>query len=255
MKFKLRLPKVTQINDHIWLLNDNDEATCYVVAGTKKAMVIDTMVGLVDVKKEARKLTDLPLILINTHGHCDHIGGNWAFDEAYLNPADNELAREHLNFPEIKEAAEQNHLKFAKFLPVHDGEIFDLGDLSLQAYELPGHTHGEIVLIDRKDRILFSGDGIIEQIWMQLPESLKIRDQAASMRRLEFLRPEFDHILHGHSRQIGDAQEFDELLKAAEDLAGGNTNGDVSYEWFRGTCMAHPYGKEPRRIVYRPEAL
>ncbi|HOO28818.1 MAG TPA: hypothetical protein PLU43_10170, partial [Lachnospiraceae bacterium] len=102
------------------------------------------------------------------------------------------------------------------------------------------------------DRILFSGDGIIEQIWMQLPESLKIADLIRSMNRLKYLRPEYDHILTGHSRGLEDASLFNDLLAAAIDLENGNTKEDVSYEWFDGTCMAHPYGKEPHKIVYDP---
>ena len=59
MKLQLRKPLITQINDHIWLMNDNNEATGYVVAGNQSAMVIDTMLGFVNVREEAEKLTDL----------------------------------------------------------------------------------------------------------------------------------------------------------------------------------------------------
>lgn len=76
MEIQFRQPSIMQICDHIWLMNDNNEATGYVVAGNKYAAVIDTMIGLVNVEAEARKLTNLPLICVNTHGHCDHIGGN-----------------------------------------------------------------------------------------------------------------------------------------------------------------------------------
>ena len=60
--------KTEKINDHIWLMNDNDEATGYLVTGTEKALVIDTMNGYEDVRKLAETLTDLPLIVVNTHG-------------------------------------------------------------------------------------------------------------------------------------------------------------------------------------------
>ena len=35
--------KITKINDHIWLLNDNNEATGYLVVGNEKALIIDNM--------------------------------------------------------------------------------------------------------------------------------------------------------------------------------------------------------------------
>ncbi|MGN0484493.1 MAG: MBL fold metallo-hydrolase [Lachnospiraceae bacterium] len=251
MNLELRHPKITQINDHIWLLNDNDEATCYVVAGKEKAMVIDTMLGMVNVKEEAQKLTNLPLICVNTHGHGDHIGGNWSFDQVHMHPADFFLVKEALTFPEIQAIIAQEGIRYPEFTPIADEQIFDLGGVELQAYELPGHTPGEIVLLDRADRILFTGDGVIEQIWMQLPESLPIQTQIQSMQRIQHLCTEFDTILTGHSRGPEKAELFDALLAAAIDLENGNTDQDVEYHWFGGTCMAHPYGKEPRRIVYQ----
>ena len=41
-------------------------------------------------------------------------------------------------------------------------------------YHIPGHTPGGICLLDRENRILFTGDSIIEQTWMQMKESLPI---------------------------------------------------------------------------------
>lgn len=252
MSIGLRHPMISQVNDHIWLLNDNNEATGYVVAGRDKAMVIDTMIGLVNVKEEAEKLTKLPLICVNTHGHGDHIGGNWSFDKAYMNLADKKVADEEI--AEIREQAGDENIPFPEFEHIEDGQIFDLGGLKLQAYYLPGHTPGEIVILDRADRILFSGDGVIEQIWMQLRESCPIRTQIESMERIKAFRPEFDTILTGHSRHPEDAELFEALLAAAIDLENRNTANDVDYTWFGGKCKAHPYGREPRRIVYQPQA-
>ncbi len=251
MKIQLRHPEIVQINDHIWLMNDHNEATGYVVAGNRMAMVIDTMIGLVNVKEEAEKLTDLPLLCVNTHGHVDHIGGNWSFDQAYMNLADLSVAEAAIALPDLQNAVKQFGIRYPEFLPIEDEQIFDLGGLELQAYYLPGHTSGEIVLLDRKDKILFSGDGVIEQIWMQLPESLPMRGQIKSMERIKCFRAEFDSILTGHSRGLEGADLFDEQLAGAIELDKGNTEGDVEYHWFGGTCKAHPYGMGTRRIVYQ----
>ncbi len=161
------------------------------------------------------------------------------------------VAKEALSILEIEVAKQQFDLKYPEFLPIDDGQVFDLGGVKLQAYYLPGHTAGEIVLLDRADRILFTGDGVIEQIWIQLPESLPIKTQIQSMQRIQHLRNEFDTILTGHSRCPEKAELFDHLLLAAIDLENGNTAEDIEYQWFGGTCKAHPYGREPRRIVYQ----
>ena len=72
--------KIQQINDHIWLLNDHDDGTGYLITGTDRALVIDTMYGQEDLKEAVRTLTDLPPVLVNTHGHFDHTYGNLYFD-------------------------------------------------------------------------------------------------------------------------------------------------------------------------------
>ncbi|MBR1740930.1 MAG: MBL fold metallo-hydrolase, partial [Lachnospiraceae bacterium] len=133
------------------------------------------------------------------------------------------------------------------------GQIFPLGGLELQAYLFSGHTPGDIVLLDRKDRILFSGDGVLEQLWLQLPESLPVKEQVRSMECFLPLRCEFDWILSGHSREPQEAELFDVLYAAVREVAEGNTEGDKAYEWFGGLAKEHPYGKEPRRIVYAEE--
>jgi len=251
MNCELREPEVTQINDHVWLLDDNHEATMYLVAGTERAMVIDTSIGLCNVRETAEKLTDLPLICVNTHGHGDHMGGNWCFDRAYMNLADLPIAEESMSWPEVQEALKNFNMRFPAFEHIEDGQIFDLGGLSLEAIYLPGHTPGEIVLLDRKDRILFSGDGIIEHLWLQLDHSLAVKTQIESMQRLRERRGEFDFILHGHCQKLTGAELFDTLLAALQDLEAGNTADDIDYEWHGNVSKAHPYQPNDRRIVYK----
>ena len=248
--FQLNTPTVTPINDHVWWLDDQ-AASCYVVAGTKLAAVIDTSIGMSNIRAAAESVTSLPLVCINTHGHGDHMGGNWAFDKAYMHPADLPLAQKTINRPELQNAIRMFGLSFPPFEPVADGQVFDLGGVELEAIHLPGHTAGEIVLLDRKDRILFSGDGIVPHLWMQLEESLPIKTQIESMEKLLPLRDQFDTILHGHCRKPEGAELFDTLLAALRDLDAGNTAGDIDYEWHGFVSKAHPFQPEDRRIVYK----
>jgi glyoxylase-like metal-dependent hydrolase (beta-lactamase superfamily II) len=112
---KLRKPEILPINDHIWLLDDNHEATCYVVAGRERALIIDTSIGLCNIRQTAEALTSLPLICVNTHGHGDHIGGNWAFGKAFMNLADLPLAKESMNSPEAQEGLKQFGVSYPPF--------------------------------------------------------------------------------------------------------------------------------------------
>jgi len=112
--------KVKKLNDHIYLLDDNGDATGYLVVGSKKALVIDTMNGYENVYDVVRTMTDLPLMVVNTHGHCDHIFGNVYFDEAYMNPDDNEVAKEHMAFSEFVERCKEHKLSMPPFKPIKE---------------------------------------------------------------------------------------------------------------------------------------
>jgi|GEM_PF-4252836 len=83
--------RVKKLNEHIVWIKDADNAACYIVIGQEKALVVDTMHGYENIPEIAREFTDLPLVLVNTHGHGDHIGGNHWFSEAYMNEKDYDL--------------------------------------------------------------------------------------------------------------------------------------------------------------------
>src|SRR5688572_30741691 len=53
----------------------------YLVVGSGRAVLIDTGMGVGDISNVARSLTKLPVSVINSHAHWDHIGGNWRFSE------------------------------------------------------------------------------------------------------------------------------------------------------------------------------
>lgn len=242
--------KVSEINDHIWLMNDHDEGTGYLVTGNERGLIIDTMNGYEDVKKLAETLTDLPLTVVNTHGHPDHIYGNIYFEKVYLHPADIPIAEHFYKEEEFKREGLNAGLKPAEFLPIKEGMSFDLGGVVLDVYEVPGHTPGGIALLDRQDRILFTGDSINLHTWMQLPESLPMEKFLQSLRKVQGLRDKFDFILTGHSRKMEDAGFCDAHIQAVEEVCNGINENDEPYTWFGGTCMAHPYG-DLIKIVYK----
>lgn len=248
--------KTEKINDHIWLMNDNDEATGYLVTGTEKALVIDTMNGYEDVRKLAETLTDLPLIVVNTHGHPDHVYGDVYFEEVYMHPDDHALAKQYMHLPAFKEEMKRRGLKMPRLLSVREGDQFDLGKIALEVYHVPGHTPGGICLLDRKDRLLFTGDSVIEQTWMQMDESLPMHVFLDSLESLGKIRSAFDYILTGHTRMCPeDASLCEAQRRAVTEVINGQDEGDMPYEWYGGLATAHPYGPEPRRIVYRRDRL
>ena len=146
-------------------------------------------------------------------------------------------------------------------VPAYEGKDIARGDHTLAGMnctilDTPGHTPGGICLLDRKDRLLFTGDSVIEQTWMQMDESLPMHVFLDSLESLGKIRSAFDYILTGHTRRRPeDASLCEAQRRAVREVIDGQDEGDMPYEWYGGLATAHPYGPEPRRIVYRRDRL
>lgn len=252
--------KTKKIDDCIWLMDDNGEATGYLVCGEKKAAVIDTMNGIADVHAVVREITELPLTVVNTHGHCDHIFGNVYFNcDCFLHPNDAEIAAEHTGFPEFVKFCKENKLKMPPFKPINDGETIDLGGLTLEVISLPGHTPGGICLLLKEKRILFTGDSINHHLWMQLEESLPLRIFLENLNRISWVTEKADRILHGHAQGFDDISLFDELKSGIKELietkGKGNIRHSKEYKWFGGIAKQYPFDGDGSVICYCDEKL
>ena len=101
----------------------------YLLTGSEKAMLIDTGYGGIDLPRVVGELTSLPVMVVNTHYHGDHVGGNPYFTEIYMHSADRDL------YPRRQEILKNSPLcgklwRESPERPVHwieDGHVFDLG--------------------------------------------------------------------------------------------------------------------------------
>lgn len=250
--------KVKNINDCVWLMDDSGEATGYLVCGEKKAVVIDTMNGIADVHAVVREITGLPLTVVNTHGHCDHIFGNIYFDcDCYLHPDDANIANEHMQFPDFMKLCETKKLEMPPFKAIYNGDIIDLGGLTLEAISLPGHTPGSICLLLKEKRILFTGDSINHHLWMQLEESLPLRTFLENLNKISWVTEKADKILHGHAQNIDDISLFDALRSGVKELIKTQGKGDTryskEYKWFGGVAKQYPFDNKGSVICYKDE--
>src|ERR1700733_14397805 len=57
--------------------NQLEEVISYVVGGGNKALLFDTGMGISNIQQVGAGLTQLPLIVLNSHTHNDHVGDNW----------------------------------------------------------------------------------------------------------------------------------------------------------------------------------
>lgn len=252
--------KVRKIEDSIWLLDDNGEATGYLVCGEEKAAVIDTMSGIEDVHAVVREITDLPLVVINTHGHFDHIFGNVYFDcDCFLHPDDFKVAAEHSKFPEFIKLCNERKLELPPFKAINDGDVFDLGKLTLEVISIPGHTPGGIFLLLREKRVLFTGDSINHHLWMQLDESLPLKKYLENLNKISWVTEKADRILHGHAQGFDDISLYNEIHSAIEEIletrGNGTTRQSTDYKYFGGIAKQYPFDSNGSVICYRDEKL
>ena len=230
-----------QLKPYLYLLDEGHLATGYIVEGDDKVCVIDTMNGFTDIQEFIRRFTDKPIVVVNTHGHPDHIFGNVYFNEAYLHPNDRELAESFIRLPDFVEACHKYNLKMPPFRPIREGDMIDLGGKTLEIYELPGHTEGGIVVLLKEERILFTGDSINHHLWMQLDGCSSMADYVKALDRIMFLEDKTDFILHGHARDFDDISLMRCLRQGAVEICEGKTSDDKPYEWFGGEAKQHKF--------------
>ena len=244
---------IRQIRPGIYLLDEAHEATGYLVVGEDRACVIDTMNGYTDLGKAVRKLTDKPVVVVNTHGHPDHIFGNVYFDEAYINPDDGALARGFAEEPEFLDFCREKGLTMPPFRDIRPGDAIDLGGRTLEVCGLPGHTPGGIMLLLREDRVLFTGDSVNHHLWMQLDGCLPLREYVKALDRVMFLEDRADIILHGHARDADDISLMRCMRDGIVEICEGRTAEDKPYQWFGGVDLQHAYSCDPNRRYQQDE--
>ncbi len=246
---------IKQLKPYLYLMDEAHEATGYIVVGEEKVCVIDTMNGYNDLHEVVRNITDKPIIVVNTHGHPDHIFGNIYFDEAYMSPEDYPLARSFITEPEFIEFCEGKNRSFPEFKPIKGGDVIDLGGKTLEVYDLPGHTPGGILLLLKEDRILFTGDSINHHLWMQLDGCLELDEYVKELDKVMFLENEADLILHGHGTDYDDISLMRCMRNGLVEICEGKTENDKPYNWFGGVGKQHPFGLEEGKTYQVQESV
>ncbi len=201
---------VVKINEKTYRIEDG-EVRFFLFCGSEKAALIDTGMNVPEARKIVEGLTDLPLILINTHADMDHISGNKKFDEIYISPAEEENYRE---------SGGQG-----KIIPIHEGDEIDLGDRILRVIDIPGHTPGSIALLDEKNRILVSGDSVQDGNIFMFGKYRNIDLYIKSLNHLKEFDGLYDDIYPMHGTFPVKADLIDKLLVGANEIKAGKAEG------------------------------
>ena len=258
---------VREVGPQTWAISDGGDDTIYLVEGQNRALLIDTGWGIGDLPALVASLTNKPVTVVNSHGHPDHAYGDSQFPTVHVHSADVWLVeglhkprnRQHLaenaiarmapaGFDISRWAASVPHL-----VPIASGHVFDLGGRQLEAINLPGHTPGGLVFLDRASRQLFTGDSILAgPIWMHLRESLPLGQFLANLEMLRAQAAAWDVLLPAHSTTPLAKTILDDLIVGIGEVVAGRLVGRVEHT-IAGDGLRCDFGT--CGVVYDPERL
>lgn len=202
------------------MIRDSENDKMFLIRGTQKAVLIDTGMGQGALKEYVTQYAaGLPIEVILTHNHGDHIGQVEQFIDTgieYIGEADRPSVVQRLSRAGIQQAVIDGNLKTVK-----DGDRIDIGGRKLMIVEAPGHTKGCLVILDEQNGVLFAGDSfgsnnptVPDALWMQSGPPLDDYLSSVRVARAKF-RGKIRAIVTGHNDVPLTGEHYLDNLEAA----------------------------------------
>lgn len=176
----------TKIRENIWQIAEDNGVYCTLIKGSKMAVLIDTGYGHRNLRAFVEENITTPYMVINSHGHPDHIGGNHWFDTVYAEKKEWDVIKHFENGGRDYELKE-----------LQTGGQISLGNIHMDIVSLAGHTKGSTGFIVQEEKLLIAGDAFNESLWLFNYGALSMRQLYDTLNHTIHL--EFDSYLCGHS--------------------------------------------------------
>jgi glyoxylase-like metal-dependent hydrolase (beta-lactamase superfamily II) len=209
-----------------------EEVISYLIVGHKQAVLFDTGMGIANIHRAITQLTSRPVVVVNSHTHDDHVGGNWQFTFVY--GMDTDFTRTNARGSREDAQAEITPDQICGGLPkgfdakayvtkpwkisrtIGDGFTINLGGRKLEVLSVPGHTPDAIALLDRENGLLFTGDTYYPApIWLFRPET-DLDAYEASVKKLAALAPQLKLVLGAHNVPVANPDVLPRLVTAIQ---------------------------------------
>ncbi|MEZ5894253.1 MAG: MBL fold metallo-hydrolase [Parvularculaceae bacterium] len=230
-----------------------EEVLSFLIVGGERALLFDTGLGVDSIRRIAETLTDRDILVVNSHSHYDHVGGDHEFS-AIAGP-DVPFAREHQqgapnadireffsngwvwkNMPDGVSPKTISIKPYQVTQTIADGDVIDLGGVTLEVMLTPGHAPDALCLFDRENRRIFVGDTFyLAPLYAHLPGS-DFEVYRATAARLAALAPNVDQVMTSHNVPIVASHYLTDMSNGFETIAAGNapyveTDGAYEYDF------------------------
>ncbi len=247
--------------DDTYVIHCGEALDTFLLLGDEKALLIDTAYGLSEFPNIVDTLKgDKELMVVNTHGHYDHTGGNKWFPRVYMHKDAFAIADHAFGPLDPEWVANLPYPNYEK-IAIDEGYVFHLGNRDVEVLSTPAHASSSLSFIDHKRRLLFCGDefdsgqanlGVFESVGAFLK----------NMKRLKSRESEFDFIMPNHNGCPIANSYIDDFITAAQHVVDGCPDiverGLFEYQYSFGTerrrvqvgdsCINYwPEGVVPRR--------
>lgn len=217
-----------QVMPDVWQITDRMGVCMTLLTGEKSALLVYTGYGLEDVQAFVQTLTALPLTVLLTHAHHDHILGARWFAKTCMLESDLPDFAEYTSLVQRSRVRDQAFAKglqppedfLTATIPAPEGIqpcTLDLGGLSARILHCPGHTPGSAVVYVPQRRLLLTADNWNPCIWLFFEQALPAETYRANMQEIRKLP--FEQVLCSHQPMLFERSKLDAFFDGLTDEA------------------------------------
>lgn len=236
-----------------WEPGHADAVNSFLITGSSRHVLYDTGLGFSSIGKAVEEvmgleqLPTLPLMVVNSHNHLDHNGGNRDFPQVWI--MDDPWGMQRLTTGITGDARTAFHAYWDDFkdhpgvrrpegfdptafeIPPYpkeninllkDGDTVDLGNRSFRVVHTQSHTPDGLALYDETNKVFFGGDVFLGDRFLVLD----LDRLASDLDRVQNLATEWHYSSHGP--QLIEAMQQGRHLSVIRRMQGGEHNSGTT---------------------------
>ena len=254
--------KSEKVSDNIYMLTGSG-GNIGVVVGTKKVLMIDSQFAPLSdkISKAIADISDLPIeMLLNTHWHGDHTGGNKNFGDKVTIVA-HENVRERMSTEQVRPFRKPTPPAPQQALPVitfkEDITLY-VGDETVMAFHVHhAHTDGDAIIYFPKSNVMHMGDTYFKgrYPYIDLGSGGSVAGVLKAIDQAIFLADEDTKIIPGHGvlSNKKELMEYRGVITLIYDRVKKAIASDMTLEEIKTSNLSKEYDDEWGSGFINPE--